>query len=77
VALFAFMAIPTVRVKMTYKVQIDDKVRNANAEEIALIEATLEETAVIESDRIAREVARAALLNRLGISADEAKLLLG
>jgi hypothetical protein len=71
------MAIPTVRVKMTYKVQIDDKVRNANAEEIALIEATLEETAVIESDRIAREVARAALLNRLGISADEAKLLLG
>lgn len=62
---------------MTYKVQIDDLVRDATAEEIAAIEAG-------EADRIAADkaladkaTAKAALLDKLGISEDEAKLLLG
>jgi hypothetical protein len=61
---------------MTYKVQIDDLVRNATAEEAAAIKAN-------EADRVAKEkaaadkaTAKAALLERLGITADEAALLL-
>ena len=61
---------------MVYKVQIDDLVRNATAEEAAAIKAN-------EADKIAEEkaaadklVAKAALLERLGITADEAALLL-
>jgi hypothetical protein len=60
---------------MTYKVQIDDLVRDATAEEIAAMEAR-------EADRIAKDqaladkaAAKEALLDRLGINADEAKLL--
>jgi hypothetical protein len=61
---------------MTYKVQIDDLVRNATAEEAAAIKAN-------EADRVAKEkaaadklAAKAALYERLGITADEAALLL-
>jgi hypothetical protein len=65
---------------MTYKVQIDDEVRDATAEEIAEIESR----AQIEADRLAARTAeaeakatqKAALLERLGISEDEARLLL-
>jgi non-ribosomal peptide synthetase component E (peptide arylation enzyme) len=61
---------------MTYKVQIDDLVRNATAEELAVIKAN-EAAALAEVKAKADKVlAKAALLERLGITADEAALLL-
>jgi hypothetical protein len=62
---------------MTYKVQIDNVVRNANAEEAALIEAQQAEAEVQAEAQAAKVSAREALLTRLGITADEAQLLLG
>jgi hypothetical protein len=62
---------------MTYKIQIDDEVRDATPEEAAEIEAR--EAAVLASKEAenAKAEAKAALLERLGITEDEAKLLLG
>lgn len=61
---------------MTYQVQIDDVVRDATPQEIAAIEANQ----AAEDARIAAQeekaTARQVLLNRLGITEDEAKLLL-
>ncbi len=62
---------------MTYKVQIDDVVRNATAEEAAIIDAQRAEAEAQAEALIAKQVAREALLTRLGITADEAQLLLG
>jgi hypothetical protein len=62
---------------MTYKVQIDDEVRNATASEIKNIEAIAAETAAREAHIEAKAVAKAALLEKLGITAEEAALLLG
>ena len=61
---------------MTYKVQIDDLVRDATLEEIAEIEKA--QAAKAEEDLVAanRAADKAELLNRLGITADEAALLL-
>jgi len=61
---------------MTYKIQIDDEVRNATAEEIAEIEARKAEAEARQAEAEAKAQAKADLLNRLGITADEAKLLL-
>jgi Arc/MetJ family transcription regulator len=61
---------------MTYKVQIDDEVRDATAEEIALIEASRAEDLALQAEAEAKAQAKAELLERLGITADEAKLLL-
>jgi hypothetical protein len=62
---------------MTYKIQIDDEVRDATAEEIAAIEAVVAETATKEADAQAKAEAKAALLEKLGITEEEATLLLG
>lgn len=62
---------------MTYKVQIDDEVRDATPDEIAAIEAIAAETATRKNEIQAKEQAKAALLEKLGITADEAALLLG
>ena len=61
---------------MTYKIQIDDEVRDATPEEIADIENT--KAAKDEQEFLAaqRAVEKADLLTRLGITADEAALLL-
>ncbi len=61
---------------MTYKVQIDDLVRDATVEEIAEIEAVKAEAKAKELEAEAKAEAKAALLDRLGITEDEAKLLL-
>jgi hypothetical protein len=61
---------------MTYKVQIDDLVRNANAEEIKNIEAIAAAELAKQADAEAKAIAKAALLEKLGITADEAALLL-
>ena len=62
---------------MTYKVQIDDEVRNATTEEAASIEALEAEVAAKEAEIQAKADAKAALLVKLGITAEEATLLLG
>lgn len=61
---------------MTYLVQIDDEVREATPEEIANIEAHQAETTAKAEAEEAKLTAKAALLERLGITEDEAKLLL-
>lgn len=61
---------------MTYKVQIDDLIRDATAEEIAKIEASQAEAETRQAETQARIEARSALLEKLGITEDEAKLLL-
>ena len=62
---------------MTYKVQIDDLVRDATSEEIAKIEAQEAQAVAIKRAEAEKTTAKAALFERLGITADEAALLLG
>ena len=50
--------------------------RDSTPEEIAVIEAMREKRLQIETDEAAKVVAKEALLERLGITAEEAKLLL-
>ena len=61
---------------MTYKVQIDDLVRDATPEEIKSIEAAAAEAIKEQAKAEAKAAQKAALLDRLGITEDEAKLLL-
>ena len=61
---------------MTYKVQIDDLVRDANADEIAFFEDLKAKEAIKIAEIQAKAEAKAELFERLGITADEAKLLL-
>ena len=62
---------------MTYKIQIDDLIRNATADEAAQIEAAhTEAEAQAEADE-AKAAARKAVLLKLGLSDEEAAALLG
>jgi len=62
---------------MTYKIQIDDKVRNATADETAQIEATHAE-AQAQADAVeTKAAAKASALAKLGLTADEAAALFG
>jgi len=61
----------------TYKIQIDDLVRDATADEAAAIDAAhAEAEAQIEAAE-ARAAARQAVLDKLGLTADEAAALFG
>jgi hypothetical protein len=62
---------------MTYKVQIDDLVRNATADEAEQIEARQAEAQAQAEAAKAKAVARQAVLDKLGLTADEAAALLG
>ncbi len=62
---------------MTHMIQIDDEIREANADEAAVINARQVEAAKIEADKQAKAAARAAVLAKLGLTADEAAALLG
>ena len=55
----------------------EEIVRDANAEEIAQMEIDAADAAAKKAEAIAKETAKAALLTRLGITAEEAQLLLG
>ena len=61
----------------TYKVQIDDVVRDATADEVAQIAAQHAEAQAQVDAVEAKQVARLALLDRLGLTEQEAQLLLG
>jgi hypothetical protein len=62
---------------MPHKIQIDDLVIDATPKEIEEIEAREAEAAAKLQEAEAKAEAKAALLARLGITADEAALLLG
>jgi hypothetical protein len=62
---------------MTYKVQIDDEVREATAEEAAAIEAQHAANAQIEAAEAAKAAVRQAILDKLGLTVDEATALFG
>jgi hypothetical protein len=62
---------------MTYKIQIDDLVRDATPEEVAEIEARAAEKIAHDQALAEKAAAKSALLAKLGITADEAALLLG
>lgn len=51
--------------------------RPLNAEELSIVQETKNEAIALETNKIAQATAKAALLQRLGITDDEAKLLLG
>lgn len=51
--------------------------REMNADELAQYEADQAASEAIKAEAAAKEAARQALLDKLGITADEAKLLLG
>ena len=55
----------------------EEIVRDANVEEIAQMEADAANAAEIKAQAEAKETAKAAILDRLGLTADEAKLILG
>jgi hypothetical protein len=61
----------------TYKVQIDDVVRDATPAEVAQIEARHAEAQAQAEALEAKAVARQTLLDRLGLTEQEAQLLLG
>ena len=61
----------------TYKIQIDDLVRNATADEALGIEAAHAEAKAQAEAQAAKAAARQAVLDKLGLTADEAAALLG
>ena len=54
----------------------EEIVRDANADEIAQMKFDAAEALTIKTEAEAKETAKAALLNKLGITAEEARLLL-
>ena len=62
---------------MTYKIQIDNEVRNATADEAAQIDAQRAAASAEAEAMKAKAIARQAVLNKLGLTADEAAALLG
>ena len=61
----------------TYKVQIDDLVRDATSAEVAQIEAQRAEAKKQADALVAKQAARQTVLDRLGLTEQEAQLLLG
>lgn len=62
---------------MTYKIQIDDLVRDATDEETASIDAQRAQAETRAKAEAAKAAARQAVLDKLGLTANEAAALLG
>jgi hypothetical protein len=62
---------------MTHKIQIDDLVRDATADEAAIIDAQQAEAKALTEAEAAKLAARQAVLDKLGLTANEAAALLG
>ena len=54
----------------------EEIIRDATAEEIAQMQTQAENDAIAKAQTDAKETAKAALLNKLGITTEEARLLL-
>lgn len=61
---------------MTLKIQIGDVVRDMTTEEIAIYEISIAESEASAKAEAEKAKAKTALLDKLGITAEEAKLLL-
>jgi len=69
------MSRPIIRI---HNVETDEVIdREMTAAEFKIYEAEQKAKAAAEAEAEAKEVARQAILDRLGLTADEAKLLLG
>ena len=55
----------------------EEIVRDANADEIAQMKLDAEEALTIKTEAEAKETAKAAILDRIGLTADELKTILG
>ena len=55
----------------------EEIIRDANAQEISEIEARQAAKAEIQAEAEAKQVARQAILDRIGLTADELKTILG
>jgi hypothetical protein len=55
----------------------EEIIRDANAEELAQMEIDVANATAAQAEAETKATARAAILDRLGISAEEAQLLLG
>jgi hypothetical protein len=55
----------------------EEIVRDANAEELAKMEAIQAMEVIIKAEAEAKETAKAAILDRLGLTAEELKTILG
>ena len=62
---------------MPYLIQIDNQIREATADEAAAIDAQRAEAEVAKQAAAAKEIARAAAFNKLGLTADEIAALFG
>lgn len=62
---------------MTYKVQIDDVVRDATAEEAVVLDAQRAEAEAQAEAQAAKAIARQAVIDKLGLTAAEVASLLG
>ena len=62
---------------MTYMIQIDDEVREATAEEAAILDAQRADIKAAKQAAAAKEAARAAALAKLGLTADEIAAIFG
>ena len=62
---------------MTYKIQIDDLVRDATADEAAAIDAQIADREAQATAQAAKAAKKIAVLNKLGLTEDEAAALLG
>ena len=62
---------------MGYKIQIDDLVRDATDEEAAALDAQQAEAKAEADAQAAKATARQTVLNKLGLTQDEAQALLG
>ena len=61
----------------TYKIQIDDVVRDATPAEVAQIDAQRAVAQIEAEAQAAKALARQNVLDKLGLTADEAAALLG
>ena len=62
---------------MTYKIQIDNLVRDATEDEAAAIDAQIADREAQAAAQAAKAAKKIAVLNKLGLTEDEAAALLG
>jgi predicted flap endonuclease-1-like 5' DNA nuclease len=55
----------------------EEIVRDANADEIAQMETDVANAAAVKAEAEAKETAKAAILDRIGLTVDELKTILG
>jgi len=74
---FISMGVNMYREKIVDTITGEESFRNYTAEEIAKVESEIEKTNLELAEIAAKEAARQAILEKLGLTAEEAKILLG